>query len=218
MKRVIQIILFILIIIMSSCHLEPFETDKKQILIEESVINEETTLFVKNNTNDSYCFQTNDNKYLSPTGFTLWTATFVNESDNFNPLSYTLYKESGKPDAGYGIVFCCQETDGVPFMLTVLINSKGMFSVGKVKNGVFSHINEGWKSSSFINRGYGVNNTISISYNYERNEFEIKINNTVISIFTIAENISFKNSRSGFVVIIAPDEDFPAVPVKVTFE
>jgi hypothetical protein len=209
---------YVILIFLSSCKLQPFETDKPQIMTEDTGINEETSLFIKNNNSNSYVFQTNDIKYLSSKGFTLWSASFINESEDFETLSFKTYKESGKSDAGYGIVFCIQETDGVPFMLTVLINTKGMFSVGKVKNGVYSHINEGWKSSDCINRGYGVNNTISISYDNNRNEFEISINGTVISTFTISENILFKNSKSGFAVVIAPDEDFPAVPVKVTFE
>ena len=216
MNHKIIFLMFITLLVLSSCKLQPFETDKPQIITEETKLREETSLFIKSN--NTYVFQTNDTKYLSSKGFTLWTAAFVNESQRFEPLSYTIIKESGKADAGYGIIFCSQETDGVPFMLTVLINTKGMYSIGKVKNGVFSHINEGWKSSACINRGYGVTNTISVSYDNNKDEFVVLINGIMISTFTVSENILFQNSQSGFAVVIAPDEDFPAVPVKVTFE
>ena len=46
----------------------------------------------------------------------------------------------------------------------------------------------------------------------------LKINGYEITSFTVSEQISFKNSRSGFAVVIASNENFPDKPVRVTFE
>ena len=121
-------------------------------------------------------------------------------------------------EAGFGLVFCEQKIEGKPFMLAVLINANGYYTVGKVSDGVFCHINDGWKNSNFINKGYGIKNTISVAYDSGTRNFILKINGYEITSFTVSEQISFKNSRSGFAVVIANNESFPDKPVRVTFE
>ena len=103
-------------------------------------------------------------------------------------------------------------------MLAVLINANGYYTVGKVSDGVFCHINGGWKNSNFINKGYGIKNTISVAYDTGTRNFILKINGYEITSFTVSEQISFKNSKSGFAVVIANNENFPGNPVRVTFE
>ena len=129
-----------------------------------------------------------------------------------------MIKESGRTEAGFGLVFCEQEIEGKPFMLAVLINANGYYTVGKVSDGVFCHINDGWKNSSFINKGYGIKNTISVAYDTGTRNFILKINGYEITSFTVSEQISFKNSRSGFAAVVANNENFPDKPVRVTFE
>ena len=103
-------------------------------------------------------------------------------------------------------------------MLTVLINAKGLYTVGKVVDGVFSHINGGWKDSSYINKGHGTYNNVSVSYDGESRNFMLRINGYDITDFTVPEEISFRGSRSGYAVVIAHNEDFPRTSVKVIFE
>ena len=103
-------------------------------------------------------------------------------------------------------------------MLAVLINANGYYTVGKVSDGVFCHINDGWKNSNFINKGYGIKNTISVAYDTGTRNFILKINGYEITLFTVSEQIAFKNSRSGFAAVVANNENFPGKPVRVTFE
>ncbi|MEE0352245.1 MAG: hypothetical protein UDP17_02765, partial [Treponema sp.] len=151
-------------------------------------------------------------------GYTLWTVPNANTSENFNPIAVEAVKESGRTEAGFGIVFCEQETGGRPFMLAVLINAKGYYTVGKVCDGVFGHINDGWKNSNYINRGHGIKNTIAVAYDAGTKNFLLKINGYETTSFTVSEQIAFKGSRSGFAVVIADNENFPGKPVRVTFE
>ena len=166
----------------------------------------------------AFTFETNDTKYLTADGWTIWTVPNVNATESFEPLSVEAVKESGITEAGFGIVFCVQKIEGRPFMLTVLINASGYYTAGKVFDGAFSHISGGWKSSGFINRGCGIKNTIAVSYDAGTKNFLLKINGYEITSFTVSEQIAFKGSRSGFAVVIADNENFPGKPVRVTFE
>ena len=203
---------------LSSCELAPFEEGENLIKPEQTNISEESSLFEKDEQNKIFTFETNDTKYLGANGWTLWTVPNVNTSERFNPVAVEVIKESGRTEAGFGLVFCEQEIEGKPFMLAVLINANGYYTVGKVSDGVFCHINDGWKNSNFINKGYGIKNTISVAYDNGTRNFVLKINGYEITSFTVSEQISFKNSRSGFAVVIANNENFPGNPVRITFE
>ena len=112
----------------------------------------------------AFTFETNDTKYLTADGWTIWTVPNANTTESFNPIVVEAVKESGRTEAGFGLVFCEQETGGRPFMLAVLINANGYYTVGKVCDGVFGHINDGWKNSNYINKGHGIKNTIAVAY------------------------------------------------------
>lgn len=216
MKKLFPVLIFLPVL--ASCSLTPFgnETPEEPIPGEPSVITEESTLY--NEEGEKYVFETNEIAYLTESGYTIWTTRHLNESDAFEPISVRMCKDTGRAEAGYGIVFCSQEIKGRPFLLTVLINNNGMYAVGKVTDGVYSHLNKEWKSSSYINRGWGVWNKIDVSYDDSEKNFQLKINGHDITTFTIQENIKFKDSRWGYVAVIAANEDFPNNPVKVTFE
>lgn len=203
---------------LSSCGLEPFEEETNPVSPNQTVISEESSLFEPDEQNSFFTFKTNNTKYLTADGWTLWTVPNVNESESFEAMTVEAAKESGRTEAGFGIVFCSQKIDGKPFMIAVLINANGYYTVGKVFNGVFSHINGGWKSSVFINKGYGIKNTMAVSYDEGSRNFLLKINGYEVTEFTVSEEILFKGSRSGFAVVIANNENFPANPVKVIFE
>lgn len=218
MKHENLLIAFASLALFSSCGLASFEEGENLIKPEQTNLQEESSMFEKDERNKIFTFETNDTKYLGANGYTLWTVPNANTSENFNPIAVEAVKESGRTEAGFGIVFCEQETGGRPFMLAVLINAKGYYTVGKVCDGVFGHINDGWKNSNFINKGYGIKNTISVAYDTGAKNFILKINGYEITSFTVSEQISFKNSKSGFAVVIANNENFPSKPVRVTFE
>lgn len=209
---------FAALVLYTSCELAPFEEGTNPVNPEQTTIQEETTMFVSNVQNENFIFETNDTNYLNTNGYTLWTVPNVNSNDNFKPISVEVTKESGRSEAGYGIVFCEQKIENKPFMLTVLINTNGYYAIGKLSNGIFSHINDGWKSSSYIFRGIGAKNTISVTYDNSSKNFMLKINGYEITSFTVSEQFVFKNSRSGYVVVIANNESFPTKPVRVIYE
>lgn len=186
--------------------------------MDETNIKEESALFESNDECKKFTFKTNDTKYLHQNGYTLWTVPNTNANDEFESITIEAMKESGTTEAGFGIVFCAQEIDSTPFMLTVLINANGFYTIGKVLNGTLTHINNGWENSNYINRGTGFKNLICISYESKNKNFILKLNDYEITTFTVAEKITFKNSRSGFAVVIAHNENFPSNPVSVTFE
>lgn len=201
-----------------SCDLEPFDEKTNSLRLEQTCVKEESEMFKYDDQSKVFTFETNDTKYLSDRGYTLWTASNVNAEEYFKPLSVVAVKESGRTQAGFGLVFCEQILDGKPFMLTVLINAEGFYTTGKVFDGMFSHINNGWKSSNHINKGAGIKNTIAVDYYAASNTFLLKINEYEITNFTVPEQITVKGSKSGFAVVIADNESFPNNPVKVTFE
>ena len=204
--------------VLASCEPIPFEEENNPVKPEQTAVQEAGSLFVQDENNNIFTFETNDTKYQGSNGHTLWTVPNVNTSDSFNAIAVEAVKESGRAEAGFGLVFCEQKIEGRPFMLAVLINANGYYTIGKVTDGVFSHINDGWKSSSYINKGYGIKNTIAVAYEADTKNFLLRINGYEITSFTVSEQMSFKNSRSGFAVVIAGNEEFPANPVKATFE
>ena len=208
----------VLLTIMTSCELAPFEEGQNPVNPEQTNVQEESTMFEEYEQNKTFIFETNDTKYLTPNGYTLWTVPQINTSENFNAISVKVTKESGRAEAGFGLVFCEQYIDEKPFMLAVMINTNGLYSIGKIYDGVFSHINNGWLKSNHIYSGLGVPNDISITFNNTNKNFTLSINNYEITSFTVNEKITFKNSRSGYVVVIANNENFPSKPVRVTFE
>ena len=218
MKHENLLIVFASLVLFSSCEIAPFEEGENLVNPDQTNLQEESSMFEKDEQNETFTFETNDTKYLGEKGWTLWTVPNVNTSESFNPVAVEVIKESGRTEAGFGLVFCEQKIEGKPFMLAVLINANGYYTVGKVSDGVFCHINDGWKNSNFINKGYGIKNTISVAYDTGTRNFILKINGYEITSFTVSEQISFKNSRSGFAVVIAHNENFPSKPVRITFE
>lgn len=213
-----RLIEFTVLVLLASCELSPFEEDANPVPVELTSVEKESALFEADGQDKIFTFRTNDTKYLTENGYTLWTVPLVNKEESFSPLTVEATKESGRSEAGYGVVFCEQEIEEKPFMLTVLINANGFYTVGKISDGVFSHINNGWQSFSYINTGFGIKNTISIAYANDTKNFALKINGYETTTFAVSEEITFTNSRSGYVAVIANNENFPSNPVKVTFE
>ena len=218
MKYLYLCICVSVMVLFFACDLEPFDNNKETLNPEETKITEESTLFTFDNESNVYVFETNDKKYLTQNGYTLWTMVDTNSGNSFNKLNVEVIKESGRSEAGFGIIFCRQEINEKDFMLTVLINSEGLYTIGKVAEGVFSHINDGWKSSSYINKGLGIKNKLEVSYDEGSHNFNLSINGYFITAFTVSEEISFTNAGSGFAAVISANENFPETTVKVTFE
>lgn len=220
MKYRMCFIVLLFSVLFASCSFSGYEKEtENRNKTEENYIEEASELFVEQEKESEkmYVFETNDTKYLSSKGFTLWTENIKNESDNFSDITVTTCKESGNAEAGFGIIFCSQKIDGKSFMLSVLINAKGYYTIGKVLDGKFSYINNGWTECKNLYTGLGVKNTISVSYELNNNQFVLKLNGIQVEKFTSSENITFKYSNSGYVVVISDKENFPTDSVKVIF-
>nr|MBP3681587.1 hypothetical protein [Clostridia bacterium] len=213
------LIIFVLLLIIMSCTLSPLpnNTNNDENYIEDTVIEEKSTLFIKNENEESYVFNTNSKTYLKNNGYTLWTIKYENDESEFEEIEFSVCKESGNIDAGYGLVFCSQELENDSFMLSVMINSNGQYIIGKILNGNFCVISN-WQTCNYINRGLGIKNKIKIEFNDETEMFQLIINEKFVTKFSISDNIEFKKSKYGFVVVIANNEHFPNQPVKVTYE
>ena len=221
MKKVFLLIGSILLL--ASCTLAPFSTEDDTEENNENNFSaeEDSSLFTETESsetqNSTFTFETNDSSYITKKGFTIWGVNQTNTSDDFEEIKVTLYKSSGNSDAGYGIVFLKQEVDEKDFLVTVMINTKAQYIIGKVTDGNFTSISE-WKTSSRLYSGYGIKNTVSVSYDEENADFVLCFNDQKESIFKIDEEINFKNSQSGFVAVISGSEKFPSIPVKIVYE
>ncbi|MCK5197332.1 MAG: hypothetical protein KAR21_03220, partial [Spirochaetales bacterium] len=98
---------------------------------DSSVIEENSELFVEDT--GVISFTTNDTKYSSEYGYTLWTQE--DEVQNpFTHLNVTLKKISGNDVAGYGVIFGSYDNT----MLIVLINTKKEFVIGELTGNLFT--------------------------------------------------------------------------------
>lgn len=222
-KSFIAIFICFLFVVISSCTLEPFDSQKEsfenqvQEDVEETVVKNISKLFSTEADDGTFVFETNDSKYLKKTGYTIWTTNKSNISNNFEIINCEMYKNSGKTEAGYGVVFCQQIINDEEYMLCVMINTVGQYIIGNVVNGKFQTI-EGWKACTFLNRGYGVINQVCISFDEETQYFSVKFNGEIVSEFRVKEEINFENTKSGYVAVISNLENFPQKKVRVVFK
>ncbi|MDR2181295.1 MAG: hypothetical protein LBN92_01290 [Treponema sp.] len=158
-------------------------------------------------------FYTNDPKYRGPSGYSLWTV-FGEEPDTLERL-VGVSKSAGNNSAGYGLVIChkTRESDGTDklVMLTVMINNRGYYAIGKVINGSYREIKPWTRANAggpgnYLKTGSGMENKIGVSYAGD-NHYELSFNGSVIETFT-DEELPFcgGEGRSGYVVVIAPDD------------
>jgi len=222
MKRVIFFIFTILSLLLFSCsesgsvdNFDSYDVLEDEQNESNNVIEKADELFVLNN--GKYVFETNSSRFISKKGYTVWTKSKVNDSDLFETINVVAVKESGNRDAGFGIVFCEKEDENGFFLLAVLINVKGMYTVGKYENGEFTSI-VSWRSSGRLRTGYGVNNHISVSYIKESKEFSLFFNGQEVKKFSAETDMDFSETGYGYVTVISDSEKFPEVPVKVAFE
>ena len=163
-------------------------------------------------------FETNNEDFLRPGGFTVWTETSVNAGDTFVPIRTGLTKYSGDVYSGYGIVFCCRGSGEDERFLVVMINSVSQYNVGKVCNGRFEAL-VNWTFDSHIVSGLGNENVLFITYDAELEKYVLTVNGHEAARFSDADfrGGEFAGCRSGYSAVIAPNEDFRNSTVKVRY-
>ncbi|MCL2293349.1 MAG: hypothetical protein FWC36_00550 [Spirochaetes bacterium] len=207
---------------LSSCFLTPYETsDDDGLPGEGGDIALVSDLFEAAGL-DEYgrritSFLVNDNMYWTEYGFTLWAVESGDGEDIFSSREVTLSKISGDRIAGYGIVICQKMRDGYgQTMLTIMINTTGNYAIGKVVGGNYHHMKR-WTHSNFLLQGFGRPNVLGITYDNDEKEYTLVINGHEALRFKDENEPVHEGGRSGYIVVISPQDIFPQNPVEVIF-
>jgi hypothetical protein len=164
-------------------------------------------------------FRTNDKRYWTLNGMTVWTVWDGGETD-FDSRTVTMGKSIGYSGGGYGVVFCQGEYEvkGIktPVMLVVMINNEGQYIIGKAVGGVFTDIGW-WKASPYLRRGSGAANEVRVFYEAGNSEYCLEINGYVIENFRDDGVPALRGGKNGYIVVITPYDKFPESGIDVYF-
>jgi hypothetical protein len=167
-------------------------------------------------------FYTADRKYRTVRGYTLWTAGDGTEGTAFTDRTVVVRKATGNMAAGYGVVICegVRPVGGVNerVFLTVLVNNQGEYAAGKVYGGRYESL-IWWTRDEALLAGSGVGNEIRIVRDgVDPNRYHVHFNGTEVTTLTDSEGPRCGGiGRSGYVVVIAPD-DLAGAGVEAWFE
>ena len=180
-------------------------------------------LFVSQSSDENkYILVVNDKKYIKENGYTVWTEIGVNDSSSFEKITCNMNKEYGDTDAGYGIIFLFNGNENHEYLLTVLINNKQKYCIGRLKDSSFSLIQNWTKTENLTVGNTGNGNEISVEYVTEgshENKFLLKINGKEETYFTDSENMHpvFKDTKWGYAAVISPFENFDISRVRIIY-
>lgn len=206
-----------------------FDDDDDIIEEEDSIIQEvdaTSTLFTEDpNEKGKYIFETDNTAYIKPNGYTLWRQ--MRAEAVFSEFEVTVKKTTGNPQRGYGVVF---DERGHYLddhsMLSILINIEGQYCIGEIDDGEYDNI-EWWRegyaegtTNNVLNKGYGAENKIKVSYDIEEEEYVLHINDSKIQNFEDPRDDDDDGGRSGnrgYVVVLSANEGFPYTSVRIEF-
>ena len=194
----------------SGCPVSPVKPEP--VLPDGESIEMNSSLFVTDSGIGTVSFSTNDNAYTGEYGYTLWTEEET-VHDPFTRVNVTLSKLSGDDTAGYGVVFCSHDDT----MLLVLINTKKEYLIGELTGNVFNEL-QGWKESSDLFGGYNQTNILDITLDSGTGVFSLSFNGGISVTFRDDEEPYHTGGKNGYLVVVSPRDDFPDVPVSVTFK
>ncbi len=209
--RINTLITILLIIITSGCSVTPILYVVKDPL-DVTIIEENSSLFVEVGGTGIIEFATNDTKYSEQFGYTLWSQEGL-VSDPFTNLNVTLSKLSGNDIAGYGVVFGSHDDT----MLVVLINTKKEFIIGELTGNLFTVL-QSWDNAASLKSGYNQTNIIDITYDSGTGDFDLSLNGVWITTFRDDDAPFHTQGKNGYIVVISPLDDFPNIPVSITFK
>jgi hypothetical protein len=164
---------------------------------------------------------TNDVRYWSERGYTLWTVWGEEEpEDGFVDRTVGLSKGKGYAGAGYGLVICQGERaagedgENALTMLTVMINNEGEYTIGKVVGGRYESLVQ-WTRNEALWQGAGTENEVTVRA--EGDMFKVEINGDEVTSFADDKEPKHYGGRNGYIVVIAPMDRFPGEEVDVRF-
>ena len=156
-----------------------------------------------------YRFYTNDTKYRTTTGYTLWT--YCSDPVTFQERIVTVRKPVGSSSAGYGVVICADQRLVVDRMetvfLTVMINNNRQYAIGKVFNAVYKQL-VNWTDGAGLIKGTGLSHKIKITKDTGNpNKYDLYFNDVFECSFVDEEAPRCEGAgRNGYVVVIAQDD------------
>ena len=209
-KYIYAFLLFGTLVILTTC-LHPYDGDDG---LDDGLPGTGTPIVVSdlftqpdNTNNDLYRFYTNDKKYQSSSGYTLWT--YCSSLEYLTDRTVMVSKPLGSSIAGYGLILCSDQrmVDGSlgTVFLTVMINNSGQYAIGKVINGSYSHLIN-WTKGKGLSTGVGLSHKIRIVY-LSNNSYQLYLND--ISEITFPDDTLPKcegTGRNGYLVVIAPED------------
>ncbi|MCL2128887.1 MAG: hypothetical protein FWH35_00850 [Treponema sp.] len=151
-----------------------------------------------------------DNKYWTKNGFTLWMVWGNEETGTFKGREVTISKSRGQEWAGFGLIIChgtreIEDVGKVETMLTLMINVRGEYTLGKVINGTYESL-IWWTASPQILKGYGAPNKIKIIK--EGEALKIFINGAEVLNFLDDTEPKHTGGRHGYVAVVSPLDRF----------
>ncbi|UTC66253.1 MULTISPECIES: hypothetical protein [unclassified Treponema] len=223
MKKIKKVIILIIIFVITGC-VNPYNRirDGESGIFEEGNDLEgnedeeggtnpfEDKLFIKEG--EKIILKTNNAKYWGVRGYTLWK--FLGKEINKKEPSIKVVKKEGASEAGYGLVCYSTKTEAGQKkyrMLVILIHVDGKYSIGYVVNGLYKHI-EWKKQSEKLNKGYGVENIISVKK--EGKKIEIYFNDEKYSgnpSYTINDSSEYLlgEGEAGLIGVVSAKDKFP---------
>ena len=175
-------------------------------------------LFVDGTAAGEVIFFTNDTRYWSTLGYTLW-ALNGETADPFTSRHVKCNKIAGSARAGYGLVFCHYASGDAAVgetMLAVLINAAGEYIVGEVTDDTFTQLFP-WTESDNLYHGYNKGNVVRVDWDSAESLFNLYFNGILETTFTDEEAPLHEGGANGYMVVISPEDQFPDESVPCNF-
>lgn len=217
MNRIVLcvVLIFFLLLLCISCSLNPPAETASPSSDMPGDWNPSTELFSVQG-DGTTLFLLNNSEFERENGYTFWSQN-LNKPVGFLRFGAVLKKTYGNSSAGFGIVFRCSEVEGSSYLLAMLINTLGAYTIGKVKDGQFTFIQE-WQNSRNLRRGYGVDNCIEVRYEQQEAVYVISINGQEEQRFMDAHEPVLTGNGCGYAVVIASNEYLTTNKVEVHFK
>jgi hypothetical protein len=209
-------LILLLCMLLYSCTQEPNNGNTITTPPTPSFAGNTSVLFIPN-ASGSVDFSTNDTQYNSNNGCHLW-CVLENKQPEFKSWDVNCTKFSGKNSAGYGVILGYRDDEFFgKTMLQILINSQKAYTIMEIVENTVTYIVP-WNESAFLNEGYNQRNVLRITYNSTQREYQLFINSELETSFRDDTAPFHTYGQQGYVVVISPQENFPAIPVEVRFE
>jgi hypothetical protein len=163
---------------------------------------------------------TNDPKYWSLAGHTLWTVWgSEGPGDEFTERTVTVSKAKGDALAGYGLVLCqgerpVREEGPGQTMLVILINNSGEYAIGKFAKGQYESL-IWWTASPALRAGAGAPNELHVKK--DGDAFVVEANGMEAVRFIDSGEPRHSGGRNGYVAVISPLDRFPEGEVDIYY-